>query len=597
MSRASNGCCRRCIWPAAGACAAPRCAATGRLATGCRGAPGSWGAPTARRPRSSYPTSPPARTTSRPTPASSPRRASRCSRGGLTVGVLNVESREPLQDGDLEHLRACARALGARIEELGRPAPRVGHPAPAAPRRRHGRAAGPRRGRRRAAQRRPRPRPAGLRAARAHHRPRGRLRPSRAAGPLAPVLRAAPARVDRGLGRRTGSRCFTVGEPARRPPANLADLRAAGVETLVAVGLFVHGELLGALVLASDEPAVIGTDDVELLEQLATHGAACLRTAELMGSLRERAETDPLTGLGHHATFHEALAGSHRRPTTAVVVCDIDGFKLLNDTYGHGHGDRVLCGVADAMSGALRRGDRLFRVGGDEFAALLAVESREQALGRRRRACATRSLEARLGVTVSVGVAVPQAGRDRRRAAGARRPGALLGQGGRPRRRRAGQRRAAAVDARPRLSAVRAGGRAGPILGRRTHGRPGTHPQLLDHRPHRPREVDAGRPHPRDHPHGRSAPDARAGARLDGPRARARDHDQGPGRARLLRGARRRDLPAAAHRHARATSTSPTRSRAAWRRARARCSSSTRRRASRPRRWPTPTWPSTRGSS
>ncbi|MGZ8635128.1 MAG: diguanylate cyclase domain-containing protein, partial [Solirubrobacteraceae bacterium] len=173
--------------------------------------------------------------------------------------------------------------------------------------------------------------------------------------------------------------------------------------------LFVQGELLGALVLASSEPAVIDTDDVELLEQLATHGAACLRTAELMGSLRERAESDPLTGLGHHATFHEALAGSHRRPTTAVVVCDIDGFKLLNDTYGHAHGDRVLCGVADAMSSALRRGDRLFRVGGDEFAGLLAVDSREQARGAALR-LRSAVLEARLGVTVSIGVAVPHAG-------------------------------------------------------------------------------------------------------------------------------------------------------------------------------------------
>jgi diguanylate cyclase (GGDEF)-like protein len=162
-------------------------------------------------------------------------------------------------------------------------------------------------------------------------------------------------------------------------------------------------------VLASDEPAIVGTDDVELLEQLATHGAACLRTAELMGSLRERAETDPLTGLGHHATFHEALASSHRRPSTAVVVCDIDGFKALNDTYGHGHGDRILCGLADAMSSSLRRGDRLFRIGGDEFAALLAVESRDQALGAANR-LRDAVLEARLGVTVSVGVAVPHAG-------------------------------------------------------------------------------------------------------------------------------------------------------------------------------------------
>ena len=84
------------------------------------------------------------------------------------------------------------------------------------------------------------------------------------------------------------------------------------------------------------------------------------------------------------------------------------------------------------------------------------------------------------------------------------------------------------------------------------HGGPGPHPELLDHRPHRPREVDAGRSHPRDHPHGRPAQHARPAARLDGPRARARDHDQGPGRARVLRGAGRRDLPAAPHRHARA---------------------------------------------
>ena len=116
------------------------------------------------------------------------------------------------------------------------------------------------------------------------------------------------------------------------------------------------------------------------------------------------------------------------------------------------------------------------------------------------------------------------------------------------------------------------------------HGRPGAHPQLLDHRPHRPRQVDAGRPHPRDDAHGRRARDARAAARLDGPRARARHHDQGAGGARLLHGARRRDLPAAPDRHARATSTSPTRSRARWPRARARCSSSTPRRASRRRR-------------
>jgi len=326
--------------------------------------------------------------------------------GGVTVGVLDVEAREPLRDRDLEHARDCAVTLGARIEALG------GLPSESATQRMLRHVADM----------------AALQDADAVaevllgaaldlvplgsallvRTGGGRLRPAAASGPLADVLRTAEIEpIADWL--RDGISCFTVGAPDAPPAANLAELRAAGVETMVAVGLLVQGEFLGALVLASAEPLALSSRDVQLLEQLATHGAACLRTVELMGSLRERAETDPLTGLGHHATFHEALAGSHRRPTTAVLVCDIDGFKALNDTYGHGHGDRILCGLADAMSGALRRGDRLFRVGGDEFAALLAVETREQALE-----AATRLrdavLEARLGVTVSVGVAVPQAG-------------------------------------------------------------------------------------------------------------------------------------------------------------------------------------------
>ena len=83
------------------------------------------------------------------------------------------------------------------------------------------------------------------------------------------------------------------------------------------------------------------------------------------------------------------------------------------------------------------------------------------------------------------------------------------------------------------------------------HG-PAAHPQLLDHRPHRPREVDARRPHPRADPHRRPAGDAGAAAGLDGPRARAGDHDQGPGGARVLHRPGRPDLPAAPDRHARA---------------------------------------------
>jgi diguanylate cyclase (GGDEF)-like protein len=150
-------------------------------------------------------------------------------------------------------------------------------------------------------------------------------------------------------------------------------------------------------------------DDLDLLELLAAHAATCLRSADVVRSLRERAATDPLTGLGHHATFHDQLAHVHRRPSTAVILVDVDGFKRLNDIFGHQHGDRVLREIAAALGGALRRGDTLFRIGGDEFAALLAVSDPDEALeaGARLRAAVT---DANLGVTVSIGVAVPHEG-------------------------------------------------------------------------------------------------------------------------------------------------------------------------------------------
>jgi diguanylate cyclase (GGDEF)-like protein len=188
-----------------------------------------------------------------------------------------------------------------------------------------------------------------------------------------------------------------------------AALRGAGAEAFVAVVMTARDEAVGLALLAGPTPARLSADEAELLGLLAEQGGSCLGTAELVRSLRRRAATDPLTGLGHHATFHEALSGAHRRPSTAVVVCDLDGFKRLNDCFGHQHGDRVLRGVAAALTSALRRGDRLYRIGGDEFAALLLVSDAAEALeaGTRLRVAVE---DAALGVSVSVGIAVPRDG-------------------------------------------------------------------------------------------------------------------------------------------------------------------------------------------
>jgi diguanylate cyclase (GGDEF)-like protein len=334
------------------------------------------------------------------------------------VGVLAVEGREPISPRDAERVRRCGERLGARLAALGGPPGE----SPA----------------RRALEHvmhlsrleTPEEIAAALAAAAldvADHRLDTALLVQRdaaglpavaGAGPLAETLLTAPA-VRRALAahaeaaegeqERERGHAPRLRSAAETAPAALAPLRAAGIGALYALALTADGEAHGTLVLAGAQPAPVPGETLELLELIGAQAATCLRTAELLRSLRERAARDPLTGLGHHATFHEALAASHRRPRTAVLICDVDGFKRLNDTFGHQRGDAVLRAVAGALGGALRRGDTLFRIGGDEFAALVAVDGDAEALeaGLRLRAAVA---EADLGVTVSIGAAVAAEG-------------------------------------------------------------------------------------------------------------------------------------------------------------------------------------------
>lgn len=93
------------------------------------------------------------------------------------------------------------------------------------------------------------------------------------------------------------------------------------------------------------------------------------RRAEEM--LRTAAETDPLTGVGNRALFDSALERSAGHMRVGVVYTDLDGFKEVNDTYGHAVGDEVLQVVARRMAKISRPVDVLARVGGDEFALLV----------------------------------------------------------------------------------------------------------------------------------------------------------------------------------------------------------------------------------
>lgn len=119
-----------------------------------------------------------------------------------------------------------------------------------------------------------------------------------------------------------------------------------------------------------------------------------------------RARLDSLTGLQHHGAFQsdlaDAVTGRHADEGLCVLVLDIDDFKLVNDRRGHGEGDRLLRAVGDALTSAASQ--RVYRIGGDEFAVLLPGEDERLGLLEAQRLRVVLSEQLR-ELTCSVGVA------------------------------------------------------------------------------------------------------------------------------------------------------------------------------------------------
>jgi diguanylate cyclase (GGDEF)-like protein len=116
----------------------------------------------------------------------------------------------------------------------------------------------------------------------------------------------------------------------------------------------------------------------------ATATVVTLVTAARVDQLRRQSETDPLTLVANRAGFRrladQVLAGAARRgEPVALVLCDVDGLKQINDANGHAAGDAVLTGIVASWRGVLRGNDVIARLGGDEFAVLMPVTTAEGA--------------------------------------------------------------------------------------------------------------------------------------------------------------------------------------------------------------------------
>ncbi len=320
---------------------------------------------------------------------------------GTVVGVISVESFSALDREDVRAVEACADALGKRLDELGgglreTPAQRLV---------RHAARLTDTKSRRRIEREvlEASAEVAGMDSAAMLERDQeGTVVVVDVIGPLGLEIGAVPVEVLATVARVVdgGTSCFTVDQSGGDDFSALSLLRDVGAQSVAILELSPNPHRV--LLVADSSAHEIATETIELLELLCVQAASALRVSDLVRDLRVQAATDPLTGLGHHRGFHARLNAPSAGRAVAVIVVDLDHFKAVNDTQGHVAGDRLLREVAAVMQSAVRDGDEMFRIGGDEFAVLADADDPREAIEIGERIVA--AVREHMSITVSVGV-------------------------------------------------------------------------------------------------------------------------------------------------------------------------------------------------
>jgi diguanylate cyclase (GGDEF)-like protein len=187
-----------------------------------------------------------------------------------------------------------------------------------------------------------------------------------------------------------------VGEPATPGP---------GLTVPVMVGDTAWGEISATRTDGRD----FDHRDAQLLQAIATHTAVAISRSEQLSTVWRYAFEDPLTGIANRRAIDRHLSEiDWCTAYPGALICDLDGFKRINDREGHPAGDRLLCGVArelhrltSAIDGAVAA-----RLGGDEFCVLLPDATLASAQVFAMDATAAIRAEVTTAVTVSWGAAV-----------------------------------------------------------------------------------------------------------------------------------------------------------------------------------------------
>lgn len=173
------------------------------------------------------------------------------------------------------------------------------------------------------------------------------------------------------------------------------------------------GFALGTIAVVDIEPRKFGDSQVQLLRDLSVLVITALESRHRAKLLSQLAMTDHLTGLPNRAQFERTLNSeiAHARRMSepfTVLFMDLDGFKVINDTFGHHAGDEVLCEVARRIEKLVRAEDLLARFGGDEFGIFMrqSDDNTSESLAKRIVGALLTPIELSSGHKVTVGISI-----------------------------------------------------------------------------------------------------------------------------------------------------------------------------------------------